>query len=147
MKFIVTTIAAAAAFLPMIEGHVSMSEMPGYYPGGDGLAPLEFDGSNFPCTTTDFTKPNGDGPILKPGDQGEITLHGSATHGGGSCQISITYDQPPNPNSVWKVLRSFQGSCPRKGEGNLAANPANPLPKLFYDVPKGLHDGAATIAW
>lgn len=146
MKFTIATIAAAAAFFPMIKGHLSMNSMSGIYVGGDGMAPLEADGSNFPCTS-DFSSSLGDGPTLNPGDAAQIELHGSAVHGGGSCQISITYDQPPKKNSVWKVLKSFEGGCPMKANGNLPADPTHVLQSLDYTLPKSLPQGKATIAW
>ena len=151
MKFSLAAIAAAVAFLPMIEAHLAMIN-PGVYRQGDPVPPLAEDGSNFPCTVTDFGNSNGEGPTLNPGQGAEIKLAGTAVHGGGSCQISITYDQPPNKNSVWKVMKSFQGGCPIEAAGNLPLPPSgeptsNSLPPLAYTVPAGLPAGKATIAW
>lgn len=149
MKFTLATIAAAVAFLPMIEAHLSMVN-PGVYTGGDPLPPLAEDGSNFPCAVSSFSS-DGEGPTLNPGQGGEILLKGTAVHSGGSCQVSITYDQPPNKNSAWKVMKSFQGGCPIEVNGNLqvpAGGPlANIIPPLGYTVPTGLPAGKATIAW
>ena len=100
--------------------------MPGIYLGGDGLGPLEPDGSNFPCTS-DFSSSEGEAPTLSPGEAAHIQIHSSAVHGGGSCQISITYDQPPNKQSIWKVMKSFEGGCPMVADGNLTPNPVNVL--------------------
>ena len=36
----------------------------------------------------------------------ELSFTGSATHGGGSCQISVTLDQKPTKDSEWKCLRA-----------------------------------------
>jgi len=149
MKFTLATIAAATAFLPLIEAHLYLN-MPGAYRQGDPLPPLAEDGSNFPCAVTDFSNPEGQGPTYNPGQGGEIRLSGTAVHSGGSCQISITYDQPPTKNSVWKVMKSFQGGCPVDVTGNLpaAGDPTqSPLPPLQYTVPDGLPAGKATIAW
>jgi len=149
MKFSLATIAAAAAFLPMIEAHLFMN-VPGTYKGGDPMPPLDPSGSNFPCALNDFGSSDGEGPTLNPGQGGEIKLFGTAVHSGGSCQISITYDQPPTKNSVWKVMKSFQGGCPLDVQGNLpdAGDPtANALPTLQYTVPDGLPAGKATIGW
>ena len=149
MKFSLATIAAAAAFLPLIEAHVFMN-MPGTYRGGDPMPPLDPTGANFPCSVPSFDSADGEGPTLTPGQGGEIKLAGTAVHSGGSCQISITYDQPPNRNSVWKVMKSFQGGCPIQIDGNLpdAGDPTQAaLPTLSYTVPQGLPAGQATVAW
>ncbi|KAF8462935.1 hypothetical protein BDZ91DRAFT_661663 [Kalaharituber pfeilii] len=115
------------------------------------MPPLDPSGSNFPCSITDFSQADGDGPTLSPGQAGPaIKLFGTAVHSGGSCQISITYDQPPNKNSVWKVMKSFQGGCPIDVQGNLPGGgdpTTNALPALQYTVPAGLPSGKATVAW
>ena len=150
MKFTLATLAAAIAFLPMIEAHLAMSN-PGVYVDGESQPPLEESGANFPCTVNSFGKSDGEGPTLNPGQGAEIMLKGTAVHGGGSCQISITYDQPPNKNSVWKVMKSFQGACPIEAAGNLPAPAAGPLtnslPPLGYTIPAGIPGGKVTIAW
>lgn len=148
MKFTLATIAAAAAFLPVIEAHLYMN-MPGLYRTGDNMPPLAESGANFPCSVDSFTA-NEDGPTLNPGQGAEIKLFGTAVHSGGSCQISITYDQPPNKNSQWKVMKSFEGGCPVRIDGNLPAGgdpTTNALPPLPYTVPSNLPAGPATIAW
>ena len=143
MKFIITTIAIAAAFVPMMEGHLKMVN-DGTYPGGDGLGPVVKE--NFPCTR-DGGEPEKDGPTLTPGDSAKISLEGTAVHGGGSCQISITYDQPPTEKSVWKVMKSFIGGCPVDNDQNLNPGSTEKLPPLNYQIPRGLPSGKATIAW
>jgi len=150
MKFTLATIAAAIAFLPMIEAHLAMVN-PGVYQGGDPVPPLADDGSNFPCAVPSFGSSDGEGPTLTPGQGAEILLKGTAVHSGGSCQVSITYDQPPTKNSVWKVMKSFQGACPVEASGNLPEVPGGPLsntlPPLSYTVPADLPAGKATVAW
>ena len=114
------------------------------------MPPLDPTGIDFPCAVSDFGNVDGEGPTLSPGQGGEIKLFGTAVHSGGSCQISITYDQPPNKNSVWKVMKSFQGGCPLDVQGNLPdiGDPTtNALPALQYTVPQGLPSGKATVAW
>jgi len=149
MKFTLATIVAATAFLPLIQAHLYLN-MPGAYRGGDPMPPLREDGSNFPCAVPNFGNSEGKAPTYNPGQKAEIRLSGTAVHGGGSCQISITYDQPPTKNSVWKVMKSFQGGCPVDAPGNLPEKPdptKSPLPPLKYTVPNGLPAGKATIAW
>ena len=142
------TLAAVAAFLPaLVSAHVAMNYPESVYTHHDGtdLNPLNPDGSNYPCFYTDGG--SGTFPTLALGTQSHIGLKGSAVHGGGSCQISITYDVPPNKNSVFKVLRSYQGDCPIHADGNLPANPENPLPDLQYNLPSNIPGGKAVVAW
>jgi len=125
--------------------------MPGAYLTSDNMPPVQPSGANFPCAVDDFNKKNGEGPTLTPGKWkgGKFQLMGTAVHSGGSCQISITYDSPPNKNSNWRVIKSFEGDCPVKQNGNL--NPQlginHKLPPLVYTIPKGMPSGPATIAW
>jgi len=147
MKLTLATIAIATAFLPLIEAHLIL-KMPGTYQSDDNMPPLNEDGSNFPCAVTDFSRAS-EGPTYNPGQTADIRLFGSAVHGGGSCQISITYDQPPTKNSVWKVMKSFQEGCPMYADGNLNVpdHTNHALDILHYTVPNNLPAGKATIAW
>ena len=52
-----------------------------------------------------------------------LTFQGQATHGGGSCQISLSKDKNPTKDSVWKVILSIQGGCPSKNPGNVGESP------------------------
>lgn len=150
MQFTLATIVAAAAFLPLLaNAHLHMTSMQGAYLSSDNLGPVDPSGSNFPCTVHDFNNKNGQGPTIIPGRGSKIQLMGTAVHTGGSCQVSITYDSPPNKNSNWRVIQSYEGGCPVKHEGNLpeSLGPNHKLPPLVYTVPKGMPSGAATIAW
>lgn len=71
-------------------------------------SPLSDTGSNFPCkgylgqagahVTASFVA----------GQPANFSLVGSATHGGGSCQISLSYDN----GKTFKVVESILGGCP-----------------------------------
>ncbi|KAI5811557.1 hypothetical protein DFH27DRAFT_34314 [Peziza echinospora] len=150
MQFSISTIAAAVAFLPLIEAHLFMN-MPGAYFATDNMPPLKPDGSDFPCAVPSFGAPNGTPQTLNPGQASDIKLFGTAVHSGGSCQISITYDSPPTKASIWKVMKSFEGGCPVNVQGNLPEVPGGPttnaLTPLPYTVTNGLPAGPATVAW
>ena len=142
------TLAAVAAVLTgLVSGHISMKFPDSVYTHHDGtdLNPLNPDGSNYPCFYADGG--SGTFPTIQLGTESHIGLQGSAVHGGGSCQISITYDVPPNKKSVFKVVKSFQGSCPIHVDGNLAPNATNTLPELDYVIPANIPTGKAVIAW
>ncbi|KAF8465015.1 hypothetical protein BDZ91DRAFT_728401 [Kalaharituber pfeilii] len=157
MQFTAATIAAVAALLTSANAHVLLTN-PGTYGGlgQDNVASLDYYGRDFPCGVSRFdsTMDGTDGPTLLPGESASVTLAGTAVHGGGSCQVSITYDQPPTKNSVWKVLRSYEGGCPFDARGNIDLGSVagtdpfdNRLPPLTYTLPTDLPSGKATIAW
>jgi hypothetical protein len=147
MQFSTSFIAAAAAFLPLIEAHMKMvSPLP--YGGITDNSPLDPTGSNFPCKTAPGAyKAAGNAVTFTPGKAGKMVLQGQAVHGGGSCQISITYDDPPTAESVFKVVQSYEGACPIFTEGNLGDNASIDQPPFDVTLPTGLKAGPATFAW
>ncbi|RPB27020.1 hypothetical protein L211DRAFT_603204 [Terfezia boudieri ATCC MYA-4762] len=149
MLFSTSLVTAVAAFLPaLVSAHVAMIEPATRFKQvSTDLSPLDANGDNYPCFVV--TGSEGDLPVYAPGSQQQIGLQGSAVHGGGSCQISITYDNPPNKNSVFKVIKSFEGGCPGSQDtsSNLPANPQNILPPLPYTIPTDIPSGTAVVAW
>jgi hypothetical protein len=59
-----------------------------------------------------------------------MTLAGSARHGGGSCQISLSYDN----GHTFKVIESVIGDCPLLSQYN-------------FKIPKDAVNGEALLAW
>ncbi|KAF1364837.1 hypothetical protein EJ07DRAFT_171815 [Lizonia empirigonia] len=103
--------------------------------------PLDASGSNFPCqgssyqiTTMNEWSVGSDVTVSFP-DQ-------TATHGGGSCQISVSKDKAPTAASKWKVIHSIEGGCPTTGPAN-----SGPLGKFNFKVPSELPEGQLTMAW
>ena len=151
MRLTQIAIAILGVHLTITNAHILMDQPGVYYDdGADVLRPLSASGVDFPCTVSSF-KVYGTLPTLTPGGEGQIHLFGSAVHAGGSCQVSITYDQPPTRYSVWKAIKSWETGCPRLADGNLEGLPLDPKltpqPLLSYNLPMGLHSGKATIAW
>lgn len=75
---------------------------------------------------------------------------GGASHGGGSCQISVTYDLKPTVRSTWRVIHSIQGGCPIRNltETNYGDSATTLLPDIFnFTIPDYLPLGRAVMAW
>ncbi|KAK1760698.1 putative chitin domain 3 protein [Echria macrotheca] len=111
--------------------------------------PLAADGSDFPCQNTGGGYQVGSTNVMALGSTQPLNFIGTAVHGGGSCQISITYDTAPNKNSVWKVIHSIEGGCPAKNTpGNLGNDPNFKVPFDYsFPLPTDIPAGNATIAW
>ena len=86
-------------------------------PDWDLTSPLNSDGSDFPCKGYQnlFDTKQGRSVVTwQPGQSYNWTITGSATHSGGSCQVSLSYDR----GSTWTVLHSYIGACPLKSAWN-----------------------------
>ncbi|PSK37406.1 hypothetical protein B9Z65_2148 [Elsinoe australis] len=104
--------------------------------------PLNPDGSDYPCK-----KVNGQ-PLQSQGNNDiavgqtyNLKWDNYVTHGGGSCQLSVTRDLDPTSSSKFKVIKTWQGGCPIASDGN---NWAAPLP---WEMPEEVQDGEAVLAW
>ncbi|GAA5843692.1 hypothetical protein JCM11251_003465 [Rhodosporidiobolus azoricus] len=98
-------------------------------------SPLNADGSNFPCkgyNTPDKYSTLSPVATLKAGSTFEIEFAaGGATHQGGSCQFSVSYDQ----GKTFAVIHSVMGGCPLWSTYDV------PIPS---DLPSAK---SATFAW
>ena len=82
------------------------------------------------------------------GETKTISFIGSAVHGGGSCQFSMTTDTEPTESSQWKVIHSVVGGCPSNVTGNLEENAAGHGAATFpVTMPENMPDGQYTFAW
>ncbi|KAL3460035.1 hypothetical protein BJX64DRAFT_193733 [Aspergillus heterothallicus] len=111
-------------------------------------SPLEDGGGNFPCKETDYTVTEEN--MLAKGQTHTLEFQGSATHGGGSCQISITSDRAPTKDTQWSVIKSIEGGCmdPNEGATNVGDNAA--MSSSFspsFTIPDSFADGQYTLAW
>ena len=77
-----------------------------------------------------------------------LSFTGSATHGGGSCQVSLTKDLQPTKDSDFRVILSIEGGCPTNQPGNLPPDPnGTGATKFQYSIPKDVAPGEYTLAW
>lgn len=93
--------------------------------------------SQFPCKSNlGFTVSEMNSMAV--GQQQTIKFKGTAVHGGGSCQLSVTTDTEPTENSVFKVIKSIEGGCPGvDGKTN----------EYQFELPDSIPNGKATFAW
>ncbi|KAI2643461.1 hypothetical protein GGS21DRAFT_16263 [Xylaria nigripes] len=148
MYFTKTTLSAA--FVAAVNGHMIMTQPSPFDPAGLNNSPLDASGSDFPCKFNGaYTGTGGTTNVYELGSSQPLSFVGSAVHGGGSCQISVTYDNPPTKDSKWKVIHSIEGGCPaRNTAGNLTPNAdgADPF-KYEFKVPNDIPAGNGTIGW
>ncbi|KAK3056372.1 hypothetical protein LTR09_002879 [Extremus antarcticus] len=93
-------------------------------------SPLLADGSNFPCKGYQNDRPVQPTESYAAGQTYDMTLAGSATHLGGSCQISLSYDN----GATFRVIKSMIGGCPLESSYN-------------FTIPSYAPAGTALLAW
>lgn len=97
-------------------------------------APLDASGANYPCKGyhVDFGTAAGKSvATYAPGGSYNFKMaEGGARHGGGSCQVSLSYDK----GKTFTVIQSIIGGCPL----------ANSYP---FTVPSDAPEGEAIWAW
>ncbi|EOD43831.1 putative dna-directed rna polymerase protein [Neofusicoccum parvum UCRNP2] len=94
-------------------------------------------GVDYPCKQRsgvyDITTMN----HMKVGAPQTLSFTGTAIHGGGSCQLSVSLDKNPTAKSVFKVIHTIEGDCP-------GAN----APETFqFKIPDGFPNGEFALAW
>ncbi|KAJ8069910.1 hypothetical protein OCU04_000318 [Sclerotinia nivalis] len=96
-------------------------------------APLASSGSNFPCKYNDMGTPGGKSVVTwAAGATANWTVGTGAVHGGGSCQVALSYDS----GKTFRVIHSYIGSCP-------AAVGAS----ADFTIPADAPAGEAMFAW
>lgn len=149
MMFLRSTVMAALMGISMVNAHMIMSSPTPYSKDTLNNSPLAPDGSDFPCKLRDnaFEAPASE-TVIGIGESHPLSFVGSATHGGGSCQISLTTDLKPSKSSQWKVIKSIEGGCPANVEGNMAGGPdATGASAFNFTIPDGIAAGKYTLAW
>ncbi|KAH7385751.1 hypothetical protein BKA66DRAFT_583454 [Pyrenochaeta sp. MPI-SDFR-AT-0127] len=140
--FVVAAGMLAAAPLST-NAHMIMANPVPY--GSPNNSPLDPSGSDFPCKSVPYTINQMNNWAV--GSTQSLSFSGTAVHGGGSCQLSVTTDQQPTKNSKWKVIHSFEGGCPAVHDGNFDANGPSYSGALPFVVPSELPNGEMSAAW
>ncbi|KAK3395342.1 hypothetical protein B0T20DRAFT_31830 [Sordaria brevicollis] len=177
-KFSSSTATAALLLLTCVQGHMVMIKPHSY--NLYKIAPLvQVDplnipkplGMNYPYPCQNKHDVEEVTPI-KAGEVQLVQFSGAAQHGGGSCQFSISYDQPTNgwnTSATFKTIYSIIGGCPGEmgneqdnlpNEGrpkDLAQRPntdichndfgVNCTREFLIPIPDFLPSGPATFAW
>ncbi|KAI9731921.1 MAG: hypothetical protein M1834_004372 [Cirrosporium novae-zelandiae] len=144
--------AAAFAFSSIIDAHMIMKTPTPYGASSLDNSPLEADGSNFPCKYRGAETYDAEGAnnVMPIGVNQTLSFTGTAVHGGGSCQISLTTTLNPKPkdDSVkWVVIHSIEGGCPANVPGNLDTSDLSALKEFQFSIPEGVSPGKYTLAW
>lgn len=147
--FFTKSVLAAGGLATLSQAHMLLRTPAPYTSPQLQSGPIDASGSNFPCQAQPGASFVGTPTPMAKGSKQQMAFTGSAVHGGGSCQVSITYDNPPSKDSVWKVLHSIQGGCPaRNTPGNLPENPSLQGSDSYeFPIPSDIPAGNATIAW
>ncbi|KAI2478636.1 hypothetical protein Ptr902_10249 [Pyrenophora tritici-repentis] len=138
----------ACALLASTLAHVMLESPVPYGRPTLNNSPLDGTSLDFPCKLRagvyDVTQMN----YWTAGEAQTIRFLGSAVHGGGSCQFSVSEDLEPTKSSQWKVVYSVVGGCPASVEGNLPGGPASHVADTVEVVlPKEMPSGKYTFAW
>jgi len=138
MKNIVIYLYAVLNVLMYCDGHIFMNSPPSrrnkyseYYVSSGNvdyniMAPLNTPGYKFPCKGF----PKGPSTKVIQGKTIQITLEGTAIHGGGHCQFGITYD-----DINFLVLKTVMMDCLLNGMS------------YTFDVPDNTPSGELTVFW
>jgi hypothetical protein len=108
-------------------------------------SPLDASGADFPCKQRSGVYDLADMNYWKAGERQSVSFRGTAAHGGGSCQFSVTTDMHPTKSSRWKVIRSVVGGCPASTDGNLVGDEHAETFEIL--IPKDLPGANYTFAW
>jgi hypothetical protein len=131
------------SFLPMslsisqAAGHIKLQQPVPFNVATHDNSPLNADGSNFPCKISNSNYVITTVTEMAVGSNQPLIFQGSAVHGGGSCQISLTTDAKPTANSKFKVIYSIIGECPGISKG----------PSQFTFPVPSIPNGNYSLSW
>ena len=145
---ILTTPACLLVLAHLTTAHLKLKTPIPYGNLSLNTEPLESSGADWPCKQ----RPGWDEivawnviPLNTPYN---LTFQGQATHGGGSCQISLTRDTPPTVTSIFRVIKTFEGGCPSANIKNVGTDPFGYGADAFtFEIPKSVKEGNYTLAW
>ncbi|RPA89620.1 hypothetical protein L873DRAFT_1839195 [Choiromyces venosus 120613-1] len=110
MVTIATTILSLT--LSLANAHMLLKNPPSLGFTGNKLATKPDSDLNAPISKAQFRGAGKSVATWPAGSNQAFSLAGGATHGGGSCQVSLSYDN----GETFKVIKSFIGNCPSGSE-------------------------------
>jgi len=93
-------------------------------------SPLNADGSNYPCRGYQNDRPIRTTATYTAGQSYTMGVTDTTTHGGGSCQLSLSYDN----GATFRVIKSITGGCPL-------------IMSYNFTIPAYAPSGNALFAW
>jgi len=152
MRSFLYTLFTISVLSPFVAAHMDVSNPPPYRSKLNHnvaeanidysmTSPLAADGSNFPCKgyNVDWETPAGASTgTVTAGQKSTISIEGTASHEGGSCQISLSFDG----GKSFKVIKSYIGNCVR-----VTSSGVDPNQTYEYTVPSDAKSGDAMLTW
>ncbi|MCJ1485685.1 hypothetical protein MMC06_005860 [Schaereria dolodes] len=144
-----TLVAVAITLFTSANAHMTMVTPTPFGAATLNNSPMSADGSDFPCKQRPGVyDAQGVSNIMPIGVNQTLSFKGSAVHGGGSCQISLTTDKAPSKSTKWQVIHSIIGGCPASVVGNLPDDPSGSSASKFqFSIPEGISPGSYVLAW
>ncbi|KAK5115944.1 hypothetical protein LTR62_000400 [Meristemomyces frigidus] len=97
--------------------------------------------SNFPCKQRSGVYDIAERTPIAVGADQPLIFSGSASHGGGVCQLAMTTDAEPTANSIFKLFTVIEG-CPIKDDSTSGG-----ISDYSFKLPQGTPNGNLTLAW
>ncbi|RAL63250.1 hypothetical protein DID88_004327 [Monilinia fructigena] len=144
MHFTNTFAVAALLCASAIDAHLSLTFPPPFRSKDNPYAvesqidysitsPLSPSGDNFPCKYNDMGTPGGKSVVTwAAGATANWTIGEGALHGGGSCQVALSYDS----GKSFRVIHSYIGNCPVAVDAS-----------ADFTIPSDAPAGEAMFAW
>jgi hypothetical protein len=140
-SYVASSLLLFGALSPFASAHMEMSEP---FPMRSSLnpanpqsivdynlkSPLTANGSNFPCHGYQNDRPIQTTATYTAVKTYQMQIAGTVTHGGGSCQLSLSYDN----GATFKVIKSMIGGCPLTQQYD-------------FTIPSFAPSGTALFAW
>ncbi|OTA31947.1 hypothetical protein BTJ68_08814 [Hortaea werneckii EXF-2000] len=113
--------------------------------------PLDASGSNFPCHGVSL--PSSGGQKMAAGSSQVLAFAlgdgaNTAVHGGGSCQLSVTYETEPaaikDPSNWHGPQGTYSGAL---ACSDPKTNGVDCVNSFNFTIPTGMKSGAATLGW
>ena len=142
-------VVTALALVSTAKAHMIMKTPTPFGKSSLNNSPLVADGSDFPCKQrSGVYDAEGASNTMPIGVNQTLSFTGSAVHGGGSCQLSLTTDKAPSKSTNWMVIHSIEGGCPINAAGNLPEDPNGSGASTFdFSIPEGIAPGDYVLAW